>query len=463
MIFLKDTSSDSHRVQDRKTIFNNFITSLFSNWKQSGLNYCVLRNYLELPDAFGNDIDLLVDKADLNQFKYILTAEAEKSGLKIVKNVRRFGYESFWFCSYRLSSIIHFDIWTRIDVKGICWLDTKSILERKKLYNNIIYIPDEVSSGIMLLLKDVLQTGKFRSKYIHDINEVYLNNQEKCFHELRLILGFTHSQLLCNALDSGNWDYLDNNAAKIKRSFYFKALLNNPLRAIYGFFNFLAYHFLAAFSASNGIFIVLVGPDGSGKSSMYNYLMKECNELFKVCKYYHGRFFIIPSLGDLAKGRLNRKKEKSPDFAIVIPENEDVPYSTLKTLIYVLYYYFDFLLGYLPVIKSRKYGQMIVFDRYFYDYIIQPSFAKCPKLLLRFLARIIPEPDLLVYLKCDPKIIQSRKPELKIDNIIQQQKTIETHFSNYKNFVAIDTLRDVKIAGQELLGIIKQNMIKKRK
>ena len=114
-------------------------------------------------------------------------------------------------------------------------------------------------------------------------------------------------------------------------------------------------------------------------------------------------------------------------------------------MIYPIYYGLNYFLGYFWLwIKKSNGGSLTIFDRYLYEYIIQPAFAKCPRWLLKIIYLLIPKPDILIFLKSSPDSIYSRKRELPLHEIERQLKICEGIVKNKANgFIIInETIED---------------------
>jgi thymidylate kinase len=168
------------------------------------------------------------------------------------------------------------------------------------------------------------------------------------------------------------------------------------------------------------LFVVLIGPDGSGKSTVADGLQQLLAPLFSKPRYYHGHFGILPRLRDLAR-LINFRKpgDSGPEEASSSTIPGEARGGRLRSLTYLLYYTLDYFLGHAIMFSARGKGELIVFDRYYYDYLIQPDMTLSDP-LLSSLMRLVPQPDVVVYLKNKPATIHQRKPELSLQELARQ-------------------------------------------
>jgi thymidylate kinase len=114
----------------------------------------------------------------------------------------------------------------------------------------------------------------------------------------------------------------------------------------------------------------------------------------------------------------------------------------------IFYYSLEYFLGFFLIkIQRRKYD-LVVFDRYYYDYIIQPGPFTTDSLFFKALLIGIPKPDIVVFLKSPAEIIYHRKPELSIQEISRQIRICDTIISNVHNPSIVDNTQPKEIVVQ---------------
>lgn len=446
---------------EENNILKNFFVELFFILQNERVKYCILRNYETLPENIGNDIDLLLDKKCLDKFKTILFDVARKHKYTLFKSISRFGYNSYWFLQKNHDEVLHFDAWTRLDWKGVRWADEKLVLNTR-VSHKMFYAPHPNVEVGTLLLKDLIQNGKFRHKYMGKILKRLDEDSKGIQTFLSWGIGGALAKQLCTMSCNNEWDEIDQKKRNVRNNVLLYALKRNPLEPLLGFLRFLFGYLLSLMRRGSGLLIVLVGPDGSGKSTISDGLREDLKEIFVNREYYHGHFHIIPELKSLKdalllKKRANKNTIARPDYELHLRskgEREVKPYGLLRAMLYVFYYSVDYFLGHFIVAKFRARGDLIIYDRYFYDYLIQPVFSRVPKWLVLFIGKSLPIPDLVVYLKCLPEEIHSRKPELTVQEIKSQQDRIESNLTGLNNFCEVNTSGDSNIAIRRISDLV---------
>ena len=160
------------------------------------------------------------------------------------------------------------------------------------------------------------------------------------------------------------------------------------------------------FPGDRGLFLVVVGPDGAGKTSLATALLRR-SEVDGA--YFH----FIPTL-------------RTPRLADEPPEHEDLVEkqrgsgSRLLGVLRIGRNLARAWLGYLLVIRPAvRSGKVVVGDRWLYGYVAQPRALRFhgPSWIARLVLKMLPRPDLVILLDAPPEAIHERKPELTPNEI----------------------------------------------
>jgi thymidylate kinase len=168
--------------------------------------------------------------------------------------------------------------------------------------------------------------------------------------------------------------------------------------------------------------IVFIGADGSGKTSVANELAKRLVSKFKSVDCYHTIFGIIPkntlNTLNVFSFKKNRKElveinTRQKDGFYDYPE----PYSATRASMILMKNSIDYFLGHILANPFTRKKNLLIFDRYFYEFFTEEHFKNQPKWTLSLYKFILPKPDLVIYLHNEPEVIFNRKPEQSIDQI----------------------------------------------
>jgi thymidylate kinase len=202
--------------------------------------------------------------------------------------------------------------------------------------------------------------------------------------------------------------------------------------------------------------VVLLGPDGSGKTTIADQLEKQLPNKNNKIKASHMafRFGHLPLISDVLSGKFNftysAKVGQEKDYEI----NEvDVKQNSLiRSIIIVGYYTVDFIFA--SIFERKRINDpyyVFLFARYYHDYLYQTNMRKLPFLLWRSLYLFVPKPDFIYFLDRPTADILRDKPELPHSEIEFQRKLIKSRFSHCDNFTRIDCSQPVSEIVEEIL------------
>jgi thymidylate kinase len=195
----------------------------------------------------------------------------------------------------------------------------------------------------------------------------------------------------------------------------------------------------------SGRFFAILGPDGTGKSTVIdelsNYMPKFLNVNKDYIKIIHFRPNLIPNISRLVISRRNKYIEQ--DFTV---PHSARPSGYVLSMFRLFYYFLDYVIGYFVKVRpSLVKGDLVIFDRYFYDFIVDPlrSRVNLPKFIPMVLMKFIPKPTLIVFLDNDATTILQRKRELSASEIVRQISEYRSLIKILPNAISVDGRKPV--------------------
>lgn len=390
-------------------------------------DYVILRNYEKLP-LFENDIDILIDR---NDFKSLLCELIEK-----LKNIEvillRIGFHSCFSCYFfdiKTNQFYHIDLFTALRWKQFTYLNEQDVLDNREEYNGF-FIPAPEYEFCEILLTRLIYHKKVKEKYWPRIK--FLAEKYKPEIEASLTKNYNRkfAQLILNCTKADSTKLLNENAQHI-RWFIIKENFKKPFAFVSNSIGYLL-RLIKRIIKPEGLFVVLVGPDGSGKSTVSNELINALAKLYRYKHIFHWRPFFLEK--QISKRMTSSSQTVENPHALPA-------YNQFVSFMKLVYYMMDFVLGYifhwLPLkIKSS----LVITERYYYDFYIDQKRYRMnlPKWIYRFFEIFIPKPDLLIYLSSNPEITYARKAELDKEEVIRQQENILEILSKKRNFLEVN-------------------------
>lgn len=179
--------------------------------------------------------------------------------------------------------------------------------------------------------------------------------------------------------------------------------------------------------------IVLVGPDGCGKSTVAEILTTRLRDRSWEVTLQHWRPNLLPSPRRL----LGQQPTSDPSKPHAAPLHPRVISAGLA-----LYYWLDFWLGH--VLRTRpciRRGGVVIAERYVYDLVADPyrHRLRAASRYLLTLAATAPWPGSVFLLTADPNVIHKRKSELDPAVIRRQLRALTRFFAGRPNVHVLDT------------------------
>jgi thymidylate kinase len=162
-----------------------------------------------------------------------------------------------------------------------------------------------------------------------------------------------------------------------------------------------------------GIWVVVAGTDGSGKTSVASRLTDRLAPCFRRRLKLHWSASVLPRPGSLV-GRAARDPSRPHGAA---------PHGRVLSTLASLYHWLDHALGYIVRIRPTLVRSgIVVMERGYHDVLVDPlRYRLNGSSLAQRLGRLLPRPDLTILLLGDPSVLHARKPELAPEEIERQQ------------------------------------------
>ncbi len=414
------------------------LREIFTAVHRADLVYAVLRNYEGLPEKPGRDVDILTK--DFDNFKQVIAQVSQKTGYS-VRIFRHYDcLVKFHLISESLEAndVLEIDVSHSVRWKGIP-LIPQDLLDHPRVWRKEFFTLQPGPEAAITLVKDLIYAGAVKEKYKPELPKMVREDRDGFLQALLPCFGEELSAKVAELATAGDWLGLGALVPELRRQAVRRALHYHPLTQLGRWAAFLWWNLLKFFRPS-GLFVVVIGPDGSGKSTVAAGLRQTLPPLFQGTRYYHAHFKNLPRLRDLVQ-RLGLKVPEAAASDESAPQRMGAQTSgakKFKSLVSLLYYALDYVLGYPILFRGRGQGQLIIFDRYYYDYLIQPGMS-LPTWFMNLVLQVIPKPDVVVYLKNNPEVIRSRKPELSKEELTRQGAICSQIIARLSNGYTVET------------------------
>ncbi len=424
------------------TTVGAFLIRLFRRLDECGVNYCVLRGYDGLPNSIGYDVDLIVGRNSTATYVKILRHTIQDCNWSLVRAAHRFSFRSHYIVHQEDGRfvLLKIDTHTRIHWKEVISASETVIFETRKRYNGFWIVSSGCEAAVSLF-KEYLHFGIIRDKHKRRIPQLVQEDPQNFLASTEPLFGLKVSSFALKCAQREDWNTLERNAARIRLTLINKALIRRPFGQLLDWLRFLWGHFSDKILYPSGFFVCLIGPDGSGKTTISRGLERNMTEVFSKVLYFHGHLGILPPLKHYYNffARMFGGCEKRVSLDDATPNLDALPFSRMRALVYIIYYSLDYFLGHVTIRRAKGHGGLVLFDRYFYDYLIQHPYAKVPRWLLRAFLRVLPKPDIVIWLENEPESIFRRKQELTLAQITKQHEICRDIVARHSNAFSVQT------------------------
>jgi thymidylate kinase len=426
-----ETIPKSFTVQQRTLpSYNIILNDYFRKLKENNVIYCVLSGYEGLPEVYkSNDIDILVSKNNLHEASIILKYVFKDYGSGYYVLHKFNGRHTYLFFFQGIDGwvreSIKIDLFINFEFRGRVFLSSREILSNIIPYNNL-YIPCAMHQAYLGVVKGILKGGSAWKKYMARIQEGLAGNANGMESLLRRIFREKTTKSLVSYLSAGDTECLEKIRKRMIYETYTNSFLNHPIRFPLNLISYFYIRFGNMLKPPNYMIAVL-GPDGSGKSTLIEKMKVLFQDVFKVgshgVKVFHIRPGLFPTITELLK-----KKSHSAEKSSLLREAWNAPSSTIS-FARLLCFWADYVLGYfVKILPELGSYHVVVLDRYYYDLLIDPSRYKIrlPHRVMKAFFAVLPTPDIAFVLDAPPEIIYPRKRELN-------EATIGILLNEYRN------------------------------
>lgn len=439
--------------KNNNTYLNEILSYFFKSLNDKNIKYCVWGNYTFLPESLnGSDLDIVIHGKNKIEFKNCFDKFINQFNGKVVSF-----FKTHNTVHYRIIGIYNNSPWgIMIDVifdefyyKDKIYFPSKWVWSIRKNHNGII-VNDIGFSYLAGFLKELLHKGFIKDRYLINVIAELKTNSFRYEIFLNEVYGIDFTKILLKEFEKK----VELINIKLLRKLALKSLKSNEIA-----FNTKGFQKYKRIIRQPGFTIAFLGTDGSGKSTIIENIKPPLIDGFHNAIYYeHMRPNKLPSIARL----LGSKEEfNSP---VTNPHGSKTS-GFLGSLFRWSYYMLDYTFGFYLKIWPKKAIRSCVwiFDRYYYDYLIDPKRAriKLPQWIIKFGQLLIPEPDLIICLGTDAQVIHERKPELTLEEVERQVCALKKFCESHKRAVWIDTGKDIDTSTSDAIEAI-INMMAKR-
>lgn len=404
--------------------------------QKHNISYAITGRTEGYPENIGSDVDIVVPISQIDRFHSAIWDFDKMEGTQVVQ---MFQHEcvAFYYMVYSISSdgvvCIQPDVCTDYYRKGRLLLKSEYLLQGKHESEqggfNVLASEKEF---IYYLLKKIDKRSISDEQFNH-ISHNYQKNPNAAIEEARKFWNQESVDIVRQAFDRGDINMLVDNLNELQTGIHsshgrsFTDKIRNSLLK------------LKRILHPTGFVIGVLGPDGSGKTTVMNQVKKDMVHAFRRINQYH----LFPK--DI--------KESSPNTNPHGKKKRGFIASLLKLCYFIALYNWGWMKKVAPA-KIRS--TFVIFDRYYDDILIDPTRYRngTPQWVVKIVRFFIPQPQLWIVLDAPTDVIQARKAEVSYEETERQRRAYIKYAEEKEHCLLVDTNRDVKEISKDICEFI---------
>ena len=442
---LEDSAPDTALLKDaeRRYAPGQILARVFQTLERAGTRYCVLHGYEEYPDLIKSDVDAVIDSG---------TSPRELLTL-LRRNRVLIGAEVIRCSEYHITLAGRHDDGSPcllvLDFSADCALDGlhlysgEEVLGTRHRHREFWVPAANVEFGCYLsrsIAKGVLDNTRSRR-----LSRLYGQEPAGCAAEIARFWSKERTELLMTAAASGDWEPVRRQLGSLQKELRRRTILRHPGRFAARKLSELAARIRRVYRP-DGVSVVLLGPDGAGKSSITDALPQLLAGAFPRSACWG----FAPPLSRLFR-RSSQNAVQRTDQPHALP-----PRSLTTSVVRAAYWLAYEIFGYARLRLALTRSTLVLNDRHFVDILVDAKRYRYggPPWLLSLVWRLIPKPDLIILLDAPAEVLQTRKQEVSLDETARQRRAYLEMVRTFENGRIVDASRPFERVANDVSRII---------
>lgn len=425
---------------------SDMLMALIATLDRTRVPYCILHGYLGFPDDVPSDVDCLMPANFLpGKLARLLERSRDALDATLVQWLQHQATAHYFVLArYSAQSRPHFlafDACSDYRVRGSRLYRAEQLLGDRRQHNGFP-VPAAAREFGYYLVKKVAK-GALTVAHGQRLSELYHQDAAGCEREIASFWTPASARHIGFAARSGVWDTVAVRLPPLRRELIRPRTPAGLVRMVEYWARDLVRR-IRRFLEPTGVHVVLLGPDGAGKSTVTAVVSEHLSPAFRRTTTRHLR----PGL--------MRRGLAGPLTPPSAPHSR-APRSGFGSLAKAVFWLLDYTLGYYATVRPELVrSTLVLFDRYLLDVLIDPRRYRYggPRWLVRALWRVVPKPDLVILLDAPAEVLQGRKLEVAPEETARQCEAYRALVGSLSNGHLVDAARPVEQVAAQVDAIV---------
>lgn len=407
----------------RKQMFHAFCLAL----EEQRIPYVILAGYRGYPEHIDSDVDFMVSDADFLRLPDILNNPAKLAGARLVQLLKHETSACYYVLAAQVGEFIaylHPDAAAAYRRNGRLWLRSESVLATRRQAPAGFWIPAAAVEFEYYFVKRV-DKALVEPRHLEALAELLAEDTPGCQKKLTSLLPGKLAGQVEQAIQAKDIAWFAEHRKDLRETLR-KAEIREGLLARLASWVGEQKRKLRRVLNPTGMVLAVLGPDGSGKTTVIEHLEREFLPAFRRVRRFHLR----PHFGKGSSGTAVTDPHAQPPRGILA--------SSMKVGMFIA----DYWLGWVKhVVPAKIRSSFIVFDRYYHDMLVDTRRYRLPEKfpLARWFKGLVPQPDLWIVLDARPELLVARKGEISLADAERLTVAYRNLCADLPNALLVDT------------------------